>query len=153
MILWRKSSSFILIIFSYHTRCSSKMIYQDMEEDYPQCKVELARSCPNCRQLEVMRCHIMKRKVRRGKPQSYCSRLPSKLCVRRKCEEEEKKCYLTIKMVKEVRPEEKCKFRQKNRCQGEDAGCRTIVKRVCKPVGQSSERLQTVCGDSVFSLP
>ena len=153
MILWRKSSSFILIIFSYHTRCFSKMIYQDMEEDYPQCKVELVRSCSNCRKVEVMRCHIMKRKVRRGKPQSYCSRLPSKLCVRRKCEEEEKKCYLTIKMVKEVRPEEKCKFRQKNRCQGEDAGCRTIVKRVCKPVGQSSERLQTVCGDSVFSLP
>ena len=23
------------------------MIYQDMEEDYPQCKVEVVRSCPS----------------------------------------------------------------------------------------------------------
>ena len=97
----------------------------------------------------------MKRKVRRGRPQSSCSRLPSKLCVRRKCVEEEDKCYLTVKMVKEARPEEKCQFRQKRRCYERDgvAGCRMSVKRVCKPVIQSSERLQTICKDSVYSLP
>ena len=102
------------------------MVYQVIEEDAPKCKVETVKSCPTnntivtsnltrCR--EVMRCHIEKRKVRRGRPQSSCSRLPSKLCVKKKCEEEEKvKCYLVVKMVREVRPEEECKIKQKMKC-------------------------------------
>ena len=146
------------------------MIYRDMEEDYPKCKVELVRSCPTntrpeetnlvdpmeeCREVEVMRCHIMKRKVRRGRPQSSCSRLPSKLCVKRKCEEEQVKCYLTVKMVKEVRPEEECKIRQRRICeQREEAACRERRRKmVCGEEGQHRERIQSVCGDSTDCAP
>jgi hypothetical protein len=85
------------------------MIYQVMEEDYPECRVEVVRSCPThtsheynnlvdpeeeCREVAVMRCHIGKRKVRHGRPHSSCSRIPSKFCVKRKCEkkQEEKRC-------------------------------------------------------------
>ena len=143
------------------------MIYRDMEEDYPKCKVELVRSCPTntrpeetnlvdpmeeCREVEVMRCHIMKRKVRRGRPQSSCSRLPSKLCVKRMCEEEQVKCYLTVKMVKEVRPEEECKIRQRRICQGEEDACRERRRRGWREGGQGSGRRRTG-GDRGDSLP
>ena len=145
------------------------MIYQDMEEDYPQCKVEVVRSCssitsdeytnlvdPNeeCREVEVMRCHIGKRKVRRGRPHSSCSRLPSKLCAKRRCEQEEKKCYLMVKMVKEVRPEEECQVRKKRICQkSEESDCRTRVRRVCRQTGLASQRLQRDCWDTGHSQP
>ena len=140
-----------------------------MEEDYPQCKVELVRSCPSntsheynnlvnpkeeCREVEVMRCHIVKRSVRRGRPDSYCSRLPSKFCVKRSCEQEEKKCYLVVKMVKEVRPEEKCQMKKKRICKkSEESDCRTRVRSVCNQARQVSQRLQTVCGDRGYSQP
>ena len=80
------------------------MVYQVIEEDYPKCKVEVVRSCPantrndqenlinpkeECREVEVMRCSIMKRKVRRGRPESSCSRLPSRLRVKEKCKTEQ----------------------------------------------------------------
>ena len=122
------------------------MIYHDMEEDYPQCKVEVVRSCPSltsdeytnlvdpreeCSEVEVMRCQILKRKVRRGRPYSSCSRLPIKLCAKRRCEQEEKKCYLMVKMVKEVRPEEECQLRKKRIChKPEESDCRTRMRRV-----------------------
>ena len=78
-----------------------------LEEDYPRCKVEVVRD------VEVMRCHIDKRKVRRAKPKTSCSRLPRKLCVKKACKEEKERCHLVVKMVREVRPEEKCKIRKK----------------------------------------
>ena len=104
------------------------MVYHIIEEDVPKCKVETVKSCPTnitmvsnsltkCKEVEVMRCHIEKRKVRRGRPQSSCSRLPSKLCVKKICMEEEKeKCYQVVKMVREMRPEEKCKIRHEMKC-------------------------------------
>ena len=155
--------------FRYHTKCFSKMIYQDIEEDYPQCKVEFVRSCPSnnsheytnmvnpkedCRELEVMRCHIMKRTVRRGRPHSSCSRRPSKFCVNWRCEQEEKKCYLMVKMVKEARPEEECQVRKKRICQkSEDSECRTRMRRVCRQAGLARDRLQADCGDRGYSQP
>ena len=119
------------------------MVYQVMEEDYPKCKVEVVKSCSRntisgqdnlidpkkeCREVEVMRCSIMKRKVRRGRPQSSCSRLPSKLCVKKKCKKEQEKCYLVVKMVREVRPEEECKIGQKRLCKKTENGCMTRVR-------------------------
>ena len=119
------------------------MVYQVIEEDYPRCKVEVVRSCPTdasseqenqivpnkeCREVEVKRCSIMKRKVRHGRPESSCSRLPSKLCVKKKCKKEEKKCYLVVKMVREVRPEEECKIRHKKMCKVTENGCMTRVR-------------------------
>ena len=114
------------------------MVYHIIEEDVPKCKVETVKSCPTnttivtsnltkCREVEVMRCHIVKRKVRHGRPQSSCSRLPSKLCVKKICKEEkEVKCYLVVKMVREVRPEEECKIKQKMKC---DKDWRRSVRR------------------------
>merc|ERR1712083_149082 len=79
-----------------------------------------------CKEVEVMRCHIVKKKVRRGKPQSSCSRLPSKLCVKKVCKEDEKeKCYQLVKMVREMKPEEECKIEQKKKC---DKGWRRSVR-------------------------
>ena len=94
-----------------------------------------------CWEVEVMRCHIVKRKVRHGRPQSSCSRLPSKLCVKKKCEEEEKvKCYLVVKMVREVRPEEECKIKQKMKC---DKDWRRSVRRRRRSI--TSEISDTKC--------
>jgi len=132
----------------YHTRCHSKMVYQVIEEDVPKCKVETVKSCPTnttivtsnltkCREVEVMRCQIVKRKVRRGRPQSSCSRLPSKLCVKKICQEEEKeeeeRCYLVVKMVKQLRPEEECKIEEKKKC---DKGLRRKVKKTLRGSGE-----------------
>ena len=155
--------------FRYQTRCFSKMIYHDIEEDYPQCKVEVVRSCPSltsdeytnlvdpreeCSEVEVMRCQILKRKVRHGRPHSSCSRLPSKLCAKSRCEQEQKKCYLVVKMVKEVRPEEECQVRKKRICQkSEESDCSRRVRRVCRQTGLTRDRLQTDCGDRGYSQP
>ena len=120
------------------------MVYQVIEEDVPKCKVETVKSCPTnitivtsdltkCREVEVMRCHIVKRKVRRGRPQSSCSRLPSKLCVKKICQEEEERCYLVVKMVKQLRPEEECKIEEKKKC---DKGLRRKVKKTVRGSGE-----------------
>ena len=108
-----------------------------------------------CREVEVMRCHIVKRKVRRGRPQSSCSRLPIKFCVKRRCEKEpEKKCYQVVKMVKEVRPEEECQVREKRICQkSEESDCRTRVRKVGRQAGLALQRLQAECGDTGYSQP
>ena len=123
------------------------MVYQVVEEHVPKCKVEVVRSCSTnntkgtsnlikCREVEVMRCHIVKRKVRRGRPQSSCSRLPSKLCVKKICQdekEEEERCYLVVKMVKQMRPEEECKIDEKKKC---DKGWKRKVKKTVRGSGE-----------------
>ena len=58
------------------------MVYQVIEEDVPKCKVETVMSCPTnntmvtrnqteCKEVEVMKCHVVKKKVRRGKSFSF----------------------------------------------------------------------------------
>ena len=128
------------------------MVYQVIEEDVPKCKVERVMSCPSnttmvtsnltkCREVEVMRCHIVKKKVRRGRPQSSCARLPSKLCVKMACKEEEKeRCYLVVKMMREMKPEEECKIEQKKKC---DNGWRRSVRSKSR----TSEISDTRCDD------
>ena len=128
------------------------MVYQVIEEDVPKCKVERVMSCPTnttmvssnltkCKEVEVMRCHIVKKKVRRGRPQSSCSRLPSKLCVKKLCKEDEKeKCYQVVKMVREMKPEEECKIEQKKKC---DNGWRRSVRSKSR----TSEISDTRCED------
>ena len=138
------------------------MIYKDIEEDYPKCKVELVSSChtntnnkatslvepmKKCRKVEVMRCQIATRKVRRGQQQSLCSRVPSLLCARKMCPTKQLKCYPAVKMVRQLRPEEFCHLTQRIVCQmaGGD-GCRTRGRRICRTADKSS-------GNSEYSLP
>ena len=125
------------------------MVYQVIEEDVPKCKVERVMSCPSnttmvtsnltkCREMEVMRCHIVKKKVRRGRPRYSCSRLRSKLCVKMVCKEVEKeKCNMVVKMVQEMKPEEECKIEQKKKC---DNGWRRSVRSKARTSEISAEQ-------------
>ena len=139
------------------------MMYQDMEEDYPKCKVEMVKSCTeseerdnlidpdeDCREVEVMRCHIAKRKVRKAQPDTRCERVPSKTCVKHKCAASQVKCEETVKMVKEFQPQESCTFSPRRVCQeDEESACRTAVTRVCRQVDGGGVSLQVVCNGTL----
>merc|ERR1712127_843517 len=95
-------------------------------------------SCPQenlleagCREVQVMRCTIEKRTVRKAKPVTSCRRIPTKMCAKKKCKKVPRKCYETVKMLQEQRPEEKCILEPKRVCRGE--GCRKVTKRECHP--------------------
>ena len=78
----------------YRTSCSSRLQYQQVEEDFPKCRKEKVTSCPGddplspgCREVEAVRCRIERRTVRKARPVTACRRLPINLCGRRKCKQ------------------------------------------------------------------
>ena len=97
------------------------MIYKDIVEEYPKCRVEMVSSCPKsmqkCMKVKVMRCSIARRKVRKGQHQSICSRVPSKVCGMVRCTKQEQ-CYPTVKMITQIRPEEDCHLTRRRVCLG-----------------------------------
>ena len=78
------------------------MEYKEIEEDYPECKMENVEKCSererqedsdwfsnfviprpyrHCSTVQVMRCNIIKRKRRKAQPRHQCRRVPRKACV------------------------------------------------------------------------
>ena len=108
-------------ICRYNSKCNSRMIYKDIVEEYPKCRVEMVSSCPKsmkkCMKVKVMRCSIARRKVRKGQQESICSRVPSKVCGTVRCTKQEQ-CYPTVKMVTQIRPEEDCYLTRRRVCMG-----------------------------------
>ena len=143
------------------------MMYQDIEEDYPECKVEMIQSCTeseerdnlvdpdeDCGEVEVTRCRIAKRKLRKAQPDTRCKRVPRKMCVKQKCETAEEKCEETVRMVKELQPHESCTITPRRVCQeGERSACRTAVRRVCRQVEGGRVRMQLVCNGTLQGAP
>ena len=75
------------------------MVFHDIEEDYPKCEVEMIKSCAeskeidnlvdpdeDCGEVEVTRCRIARRRVRKAKPATWCGRVPNKTCNKHKIE-------------------------------------------------------------------
>jgi len=149
----------------YRTTCSSRLEYQQVEEDFPECRREKVSSCQdkvdteddsernnlvspsssNCRQVEVTRCQIQRRTVRKAKPVTRCQRLPTSLCAKRKCKQESTQCIRRVKMYREQRPEETCTLRPRRMCKG--AGCRTVVRKLCRPSPPGTKEIQEICHD------
>ena len=154
----------------YQARCHTKMVYQDMEEDYPNCRVETVKSCKNaanrddrenlldpdeeCVNVKVNKCYIAKRKVRKAQPNTQCERVPVRRCTTHKCTETPQKCEVTVKTVKEFQPQESCSFRPRRVCQKTGGiDCRTEVTRVCREVEGGGTRMQLVCNGSIRDMP
>ena len=145
------------------------MIYRVMEEDYPKCKGEMVKSCMNsdntedrdnlvdpddCREVMVTRCKIARRKVRKAQPDTRCERVPTKTCLTHKCEASQLECEETVKMMKDLQPQESCSFIPRRVCQ--EAGgsaCRTAVTRVCRQVEGGGVRMQLVCNGTLQGVP
>ena len=105
VLKWLSSNNSVHLHCRYQTRCHTKMVYHEMEEDYPKCQVEVVKSCTeseerenqvdpdkDCREVEVKRCRIAKRKVRKAQPDTSCERVPRKTCVKHQCESAKEKC-------------------------------------------------------------
>merc|ERR1719419_1792990 len=79
----------------HRTECRSSMEYRLVKEDYPSCTREKVHSCSvpqegegdgeSCRQVEVIRCHIEKREVKKARPVTKCQRVPVRLCAKLAC--------------------------------------------------------------------
>merc|ERR1712059_204855 len=139
------------------------MGYQKVEEDFPDCWKEKVSSCPetmdsddasrrnnmvspsipDCRQVDVTRCKIGKRTVRKARPVTKCQRLPQSFCARKKCNQESTDCHRTIKMTKEQHPEETCTLKPRRICTG--SGCRTLRRRECRPSPPGNKEIHTIC--------
>ena len=83
----------------YSSHCSTRLEYQAMQEDFPRCRRETVTSCPQenlleagCREVQVMRCTIEKRTVRKAKPVTSCRRIPRKMCAKKKCKKVNSPC-------------------------------------------------------------
>ena len=143
------------------------MVFQDIEEDYPKCQVEMIKSCAeskeidnlvdpdeDCGEVEVTRCRIARRRVRKAQPDTQCERVPSKTCVKHKCEPAKNICEGTREMVKEFQPQESCTFTPRRVCEeGEGSACRTAVRRVCRQVEGGRVRMQLVCNGTLQEMP
>jgi len=151
----------------YQTRCQTKMLYKDMEEDIPNCQLEKVQSCKesklidnlidpdtDCVHTEVKKCRIIRRKVRKAQPDTRCERVPIKTCVKHKCEVAKEKCEEVVRMVKEFQPQESCTFSPRRVCQeGGEAACRTAVSRVCRQLQGGAVRMQLLCNGTLQGGP
>ena len=153
----------LTVVCRYSTRCSTSMVVREVEEDYPDCRVEMTRSCKDsggkddllnaveaCPQVEVKRCRIVKRKVRKAQPDTRCARVPSKTCVKKKCQLVKEKCEERVRVLAEFQPEESCTFLPRRVCQG---GCRKIVWRVCEEVQGGIVKTTLVCNGTIIDTP
>ena len=143
------------------------MVFHDIEEDYPKCDVEMIKSCAeskerdnlvdpdeDCVEVKVTRCRIARRRVRKAQPDTQCERVPSKTCVKHKCEAAKEICEETVEMVKEFQPQESCTLTHRRVCQeGDWSACRTTVNRVCKPVQGGRIRAQLLCNGALQGMP
>ena len=85
----------------FETKCYNQKIYRELTEDYPECRTEKVRKCddsrsrvtPRCQTVEVNRCKIAQRTVRKAIPQTKCARVPVKMCTKVPCPKTAQKCY------------------------------------------------------------
>ena len=137
---------FILSIFRYETECGYHIEYKEVEEDHPECRTEQVEKCtdnfqhPNfilppqkkCHKVDVRRCQIVKKIIKKAKPIHQCKRVPRKQCSKLPCfkDIQNTKCWTTIKMEKQVKPIEECEM---------------VVKRICETGGVCRKKLRTDC--------
>lgn len=145
----------------YRTTCSSHLQYQEVEEDVPECRREKVQSCPDmeeeeserenmvtgagCRMVDVTRCRIQKKTVKKARPVTKCQRLPTNMCAKRNCKKDTNSCHRTITMTREERPEERCTIRPRRICKG--GGCRKVLRKLCRPSEPGNKEIHTVCQD------
>ena len=108
----------------------------EVMEDQPVCRTEKMDSCSanvtDCKQVDVNRCHIEERTVRRARPQTRCERIPSTLCARQECKEGRVECSDEVVTGVEQVPVENCQLIPQEVCQQVGGGCRSIVRRICR---------------------
>ena len=141
------------------------MVYQDMEEDFPHCHMETTKSCTNstnkdvlsnpeedCSNVEVRRCRIAKRKVRKAQPETRCERVPVKTCAVQKCEKDGEKCEERVGVLREWQPEEVCELVPRRVCQ-EGSDCTSSVRRVCTQLQGGTVKTHLLCNGTLQETP
>ena len=130
------NQTLFFLFASFSSHCSTVMKIVEVVEDQPVCRTEKIDSCSgnstDCRQVEVNRCHIERRTVRRARPQTRCERIPSTLCARQECKEGRVECSDEVVTGVEQVPVEDCQFHPQEGCQQGESGCKTIVRRICR---------------------
>jgi len=112
----------------------------EVMEDNPVCRTEkissYAGNSTSSRQVEVNRCEIKRRTVRRAKPETSCKRIPSRLCAWQQCKEGRVECADEVLNGVEQVPVETCQLVPQEDCQQVGGICRTLVRRICKRPGR-----------------
>ena len=121
-----------------------------MVEDHPECRTEQVERCPDgdreeltnfvnvdrkCVKVDVTRCDIVKKTLRKAKAVHQCKRVPKKACIKYPCDESEtQECRVTVKMHREERPEESCHLSPRRICQQQSGtSCtRWKLRRTCR---------------------
>jgi len=153
----------------YETNCYNKKIYREVTEDYPECKTETVSTCDGndlfssrksrrCQKIQVNKCKISQRTIRKAIPETKCRREPRKFCSNVKCNpRRSNRCIKSIKYDKELRPKEQCKFVEKMMCSegsNNDRSCVKVSKTVCSPAESNTKLKQLECnGTLIFNNP
>ena len=100
-----------ICVKKYETECRTRYVKQEMEEDRPQCRVQLMEKCggggeedengllDDCVRVPAMRCKIEKVMVMKSKPETKCVRVPREFCRKEACEAEKEECYFRNQVV------------------------------------------------------
>jgi len=154
----------------YETKCYNKKIYREITEDFPECKTETVSTCDEndlyssrnsrrCQKIQVNKCKISQRTIRKAIPETKCRREPRKYCSYVKCKPSARpnRCVKSVKYDKELRPNEQCKFVDKMMCSegsNKDRSCVKVSKTVCSPAVNNTKLKQLECnGTLIFNNP
>jgi len=134
----------------FETKCGYHTEYREVVEDHPECRTEQVQSCPDdnreeitnfvnvdrkCVKVDVTRCNIVKKTLRKAKPVHQCKRVPKKACIKYPCDESDRReCRVTVKMQREERPKESCDLSPRRICQQQSGTSCTSwkLRRVCR---------------------
>ena len=115
---WQLKCSFIFKhhdYIRYHTECVTLTKHHYVEEDYPKCHMEFV----GISRVQVVKCEVAKRRVRKSRPHHTCRRVGSRVCQQKKCQKEQqlmnKKCFKVQRVVWEQKPVERCNLRRLSR--------------------------------------
>ena len=113
-----------------------------------------------CKVIQVNRCEIRKRTIRKMLPETRCKRYPVRRCIKVPCDLREEKrtakdCQEMIVLVKSFHPKEKCELVKEDDCQrSTPKNCQDTVKTVCVPATKNNKVRQMECnGTLIFNNP
>lgn len=130
----------------YETECGYRIEYQEVTEDHPECRTEKVEKCfddeknlfsnfirrrKRCFNVDVRKCSIVKKTLRKAKPVHQCKRVPRRECSTRPCSRtQSNNCREYVRLMREERPREECRLRETRICERPGV-CRRTLRTSC----------------------
>lgn len=136
----------------YETECSTSYHLHEVEEDTPNCKIQIMEKCQDvtqgystkeeCDKWPQQVCEVERKVVKKYSPDTQCSKTPRQLCGPGACPiiAGPKECRNEMKTIVQEVPKERCSLRAQPYCEFE-----TKLVPVLKPVDNCVDVPKEVC--------